>query len=212
MYRYLKLMVITALLLILVQNTAFANHTYSPKRHLSSMGSSTESEYFCVDTSASTLASFSTAYTTLENILYNSSYDGLAGGKINFVGSTYATQCGGFSAGDLAFYNMRYYIKTNTSPACDGTSSCVIRSAAVTVNGHSHYSYEIATIRQTPFTNIPGYMVNHETGHIMGMLDGDQTCPGSIMHSKDYGCTALGYPATPTSLDITTVTAEANSN
>ncbi|MGH2500449.1 MAG: hypothetical protein ACRDF0_10240 [Candidatus Limnocylindria bacterium] len=32
------------------------------------------------------------------------------------------------------------------------------------------------------------HQVNHETGHAVGMGDGDDTCPDSVMHSVAYGC------------------------
>lgn len=118
------------------------------------------------------------------------------------------------SATELSTTPMRYYIQQSTSPLCDGTSSCVVRYGAVTQgDGHTHYDYGVATLRNQTFTNVKSYVVNHETGHLLALKDGSGSsdCPGSIMHSQDYGC-SNGYPTDPYQRDLDSVTTEANSN
>lgn len=45
---------------------------------------------------------------------------------------------------------------------------------------------------------------------MLGLSDGDGSCPGSIMHSADYGC-GNGYPDYPYQGDIDSVQNEAQS-
>lgn len=198
---------------LIFESSAYANHPYTPKRHIVDTHSDSEHEHFCVDTKESSV-SVTTAYQNLKDILYSRNYDGLAGDKIYLVSNGYNEQCSDISSQYIDIYDLRYYIESNTSPRCDGTSSCIVRYGATTQpDGHTHYTHAIITIRETTWNNVKDYIVNHETGHFVALMDGSGSsdCPGSIMHSKDYGC-SNGYPANPYQIDLNTAASEANSN
>lgn len=116
----------------------------------------------------------------------------------------------------LDMVSIRYYIYTDTSNVnpCYG-SSCVVRGGQTLTHVESDgtatdYTYGIAYLKESTFNGTASnYIINHETGHILGLPDGDGTCPGSIMHSKDYGC-SNGYPSWPYEADKNTVNSESN--
>lgn len=199
--------------ILMLPEISYAHHPYSPKRHMTSTHSTINHEYFCADVKESSV-SISSAYNELKRILYNRNYDGLAGNKIYLVASNTNLNCSDMSASILNGYYLRYYIEANTQPRCDGTSSCIVRYGPTQQSdGHTHYAYAVVTIREQTWNNLREYIVNHETGHFLGLRDGSgsSNCPGSIMHSKDYGC-SNGYPANPYQNDLNTVISEANSN
>jgi hypothetical protein len=213
------------LIFSLVQGTIFANHSYSPKRHITSTHSNTQHEYFCADASDPNIPLTTVdAYSTLKTELYSRNYDGLANNKIYWLqGGGGSTACKNLSSSDLALNTFRYYIEDKYNSdiinKCDSGNtysrySCVTRSGAtVQSDGHYHYSYGEINIRYQDWVNVQHYIINHETGHILGLKDGSGStdCPGSIMHSSDYGC-SNGHPSDPYQIDLNSITTEANSN
>jgi hypothetical protein len=166
------------------QGIVTANHPYSPKQHISSVQTNTIADYFCVDATDSRITRTTvSAYTLIKNILYFRNYDGLGNlGAINFVqGGSGTTACSKMTSTELSTMYFRNYIQKTTDPLCDGTHSCIKRFLPSTVNGHTHYTYGILTIKDSSLTGVPDYMINHETGHLSGMLDGGPSAPISLL-------------------------------
>jgi hypothetical protein len=87
-----------------------------------------------------------------------------------------------------------------------GGYSCQWRLYGTECNPTCHYKSSHQLLRQSHMEAYPLqiHTVNHETGHAFGFDDGTGNCPGSIMHSKAYGC-STDYPF-PTQLDRDTLT------
>ena len=77
---------------------------------------------------------------------------------------------------------------------CNENLSCVAHYGPISEVGfsHIHYKWEWVFI---DYDNITGPQIranrtiNHELGHVYGLLDGDGTCrPRSLMHNIWYGC------------------------
>jgi len=189
---------------------ASAHMVYSPEgRHMSSFHV-TGMDLFCVDVKGASGITNTQALQKLRDKLYNRNYDGLANGKISLYGDS--GNCSELS--NLSSYVMRYYIKDDTSGApCNG-HSCVERFNVInTHNNNNDYEYAKLHLKKSTFTgSVDDYIINHETGHIMGIPDGNGSndCPGSIMHSVDYGC-SNGWPDDPYQLDLTTAQNNADS-
>ncbi|MDR9507442.1 hypothetical protein RI662_24680, partial [Brevibacillus agri] len=208
------------LLLILVHSSAFAHHPYSPKRHIQSTHLNSVDEYFCVETKNSSSWSQSDAYKAVRDILYaEGGWDELANNRIYFMGQGSASNCSNLTSAEEKETTFRYYIEdnTNSTVTCDDESttsrfSCVRRYGSIKQSdGHTHYTYGAAYIRSRDLTNGGSHTINHETGHLLGLIDGGptmgSTCTKSIMHSKAYGCTT-NY-AQPTADDLDSVDTEA---
>jgi hypothetical protein len=195
-------------------SSSYANHPYSPKTHITSTLTNSVDETYCTDITSSNLSlSISNANAMLESILYYRNYDGLSNDKVYWLTYSPNENCSDLTTQELNHLSLRYYIKSVTTPLCDGTSSCIKRYGYSSVNNHSHYQYAIITLKSSSFMNVQEYIVNHETAHFLGLKDGGGSgdCPGSIMHSQDYGCTN-GYPANPYTKDINSIVTEINSN
>lgn len=148
-----SLVFVIILSLVLQSFGAFADHPYSPKRHISSTHDDSVDEYFCGDVKESSL-SLSTFIDDIKDILYLRNYDGLANDKIYFLNISSSNHCSDLSSSILSNTQLRYYVESNTSPRCDGTSSCIVRyGSSPQSDGHTH------TITQSsPFVKGLGIM------------------------------------------------------
>ncbi|WP_127533583.1 hypothetical protein [Paenibacillus kobensis] len=213
-----KLFTITFILIMLQISTVQASHPYNPERHIPSIHSSTDGESFCVDVKNTSRVTYTTAMNTLTTVLYNTDdgWDELNNGKISFVGHSSGQNCSDMTSTLLSIYKFRYYVLDNpedfsggTSAVIDCSTNCVKRYGPTSVSGHTHYDYGHAYLKHTAISTTTTHTINHETGHLLGLIDGDGTCtPTSIMHSVAYGCTT--NPAWPTTADINSVIAESN--
>ncbi|NBI28891.1 hypothetical protein [Chengkuizengella marina] len=210
--------IITILMIIsmifLTYSAVLAHHPYNPGRHLASQHGPI-TDVYCADAKASSL-SLSTILTLIDEALNHP--DGFEDGNeynLQFANPTYAKEdCSDISSSNLEKISIRYYV----SPEGCGGYSCIVNprggQTLVHDNGKggtsTDWQYAVLKIRDASFTysNTKKYIVNHETGHALGLLDGDRTCPGSIMHSADYSCT--GYPDVPTQLDKDTIIEESD--
>lgn len=189
---------------------AFADHPYSPGRHLRTQHTANTSEYFCADVKEAPNTTLDFAATRLKEVLYNetSGWDELANRKLYFVYRS--GNCRDLASTTLASTYVRYEIDADTNYECGGSSCIDVRGG--TTYSHTNatdWTYGTLVIRETTFKGtIYSYIINHETAHAIGLIDGDGTCDGSIMHSKDYGCS--GYPAWPSAGDRSTITSETN--
>lgn len=163
-------------------------------------------EKYCaliVAPSSSTLSGALSAISTALTGNGSGDYHGLASSKVSFTQQTSACS-GSVPDGN----SIRYRISSNWNSQCGTGYNCSIKSGSFFLHStHYHYNSSDNFIRDDGLTN---RTINHETGHSLGMADGNGTCPtgGSIMHSITYGCsTSYAYP---TSLDRTRVIDNAN--
>ncbi|MGG1664277.1 hypothetical protein [Brevibacillus sp. NRS-1366] len=219
MRRMFQFLTLFLLLMLLVQSTASAHHPYSPKRHIVSTHLRSVDEYFCVETAKSSSWSQKDAYTTIRDILYaEGGWDELANNRVYFFGQGYNSNCSDLTSAEEKETTFRYYIEDNTNSTvkCDDETSfskysCIRRYGLVKQpDGHEHWNYGVAYIRSVDLTNGGSHTINHETGHLLGLIDGGtklgNSCTKSIMHSRAYGC-STNY-AQPTQLDLDSVDAE----
>lgn len=175
---------------------------------------STQTELYCADVK-NALMTLSTAKSKIAVVNNANSFEGSAPYKIDFQYYPYADKsCRDMTSSDLSQIDVRYYVETDTSAECGGVSCIYVRGGQTLQHAESDgtatdYGYAILVLKESTMNGTAyDYLVNHETGHALGLLDGNGTCPGSIMHSADYGC-GNGYPDWPTSIDKTTVNNEA---
>lgn len=196
--------------------TAYAHHPYPTKRHIDSTHLRSVDEYFCIETRDSSTWSQGDAYKFIRDILYEEGgWDLIGNERVYFMGIGITDNCEDLSSSDESKTTFRYYIEDNTNSTvkCDSGStvsrySCVRRyGLSVQPDGHDHYDYGIAFIRSRDLTSGGSHTVNHETGHLLGLVDPAQgNCTKSIMHSKAYGC-STNY-AQPTANDLDSVDSE----
>lgn len=186
--------------------------------HIGSVHEAAATEKFCVQEGDYT--GFRTAMTNIRNALYQPSWDARAWdpvygqNKVLFEEHD-IDQC--VALPERPSLWIEYWLYSDNSANCrypDATVSCVnLLNPYQGPYGHTEFGlgkvflYGPVTVNNT----FPGYkhQVNHETGHVVGLADGDGTCPGSIMHSAAYGCPG-NYPDYPNSSDITTEVNVAN--
>jgi hypothetical protein len=200
---------------LMLYSTSLAHHPYAPGRHLISQHGSI-TDVWCADVKSSSVT-LSSARTKINNVLTNS--NGWRDGNeynLTFMNAAYAEDnCSDISSSELEKVDIRYYIMTNTNTACGGYSCLQVRGGQTLTHTESDgtatdYQYAKIVIKESTFNGTAyDYIINHETGHAIGLIDGNGTCPGSIMHSADYGC-SNGYPDWPTSNDKTSVGTESD--
>ncbi|CAJ1000780.1 hypothetical protein ACT91Q_06155 [Brevibacillus thermoruber] len=196
------------LFVMLFQGGASASHPYDPKRHIESTHYNSVDEYFCIQEAVSSI-DIADAYDRFKEVLYSRNYDGLGNDRIYFLKAGSGDKnCSELSSSELEDVKIRYYIKDDTSSNCGSSSySCVARAGSVFVDGHYHYDYGMVYLRTKDYTS--DHTINHETGHILGLIDGGpnapypSSCGQSIMHSKAYGC-STNY-ANPTADDLESI-------
>ncbi len=209
------------ILMFLSTSLAYASHPYNDPggRHMKSLHSSTDSEYWCADVTNTSRVTLTTANDTLWTVLNDSTGWDQLSDKVWFVGSySESGSCSEFSSSYLATRVFRYIVYNWPEDFSGGSTqqiscstNCVTRSNPTYVNNHNHYDYGVMNLKHTAISTTSTHTINHETGHILGLKDGDGTCtPVSIMHSVAYGCST--NPAKPTSSDISAVNAEADKN
>lgn len=142
--------------------------------------------------------SLTTAYNRVGETLIGQNpaenWDDLAGGKVDFSGN------GGTSCEldpNRALIEMEYRVKSygcrDITDVWNENVSCAENRLGYMdfASGHIEYTYSLLhmkTAHVNGITTLYHHAISHETGHTLGLRDGDGTCPDSIMHSIHHGC------------------------
>jgi hypothetical protein len=221
------IMILTVVPLIAVTVIPVKAH-HESYRYLSSLRSVSQRENFCVEASNSTMP-WSTARNRVRKTLVvertDVNWNLKQGGYTDFRTVTAAScyNLNNFTSPTRDSVEIEYYVEdagNETSPDACGDTSCAAADAdGPHWNGpHGRVEYQwyyvwlrADLIRGDDFGNpdTRRHVINHETGHVLGLADGgptapstaDPTCPtgGSVMHPSYYGCgTHLIWPSLST--------------
>ncbi len=166
---------------------------------------SADDENWCPESHTSYMLP-ATLGTRVEDALQNSSprWRNVSNGLVEYARTLKA--CADYL--DRNWIEIEYHVsKTNSeNPAklCDENLSCVQHYTSVWTGAHTDYLWQWVNLDYDNIkfdTATNRRAINHETGHVYGLLDGEGTCtPESIMHNIWYYCTYSG--STPTSGDL----------
>lgn len=191
---------------------AHHKNNYNIAGHVASLRSIPWHETYCVEDLNTTL-DFNTALNRVRDTLIvnrtDVNWDLKQGGYTDF--RTTWVPCRNLNSGTTprrTDVEIEYHvIDTITSPGwCEGTSCAW--GWGVTWNGphgRTEWQYWKVQLRGQLIKNggsSTTHVVNHETGHVLGLADGgptskswDTSCPSSIMHPQYYGCSVtLDWP------------------
>lgn len=194
--------------------TVSANHPTG--FYLASMRSIGQTEQYCVEDINTYLAYdyvLNEVRNTLvvENTAYN--WDLKRSGATDF--RTVYTACRNLNNSTSPTRNeveIEYNVEDTvvTAPASCGGTSCAAPAGATWYGPYGRIEYQWYNVWLKGNLIASGgdtrrHVVNHETGHVLGLADGDDSCPYSIMHPSYYGCPGNGNPAWPSDGDHATV-------
>lgn len=183
-------------------DVANASHPTWDWRHLGSVHSSTLDEDYCLETT-STTRSFSTMASNIRKALWLDAPDDQQWDATGFDSSTWewrvwfvpqdSIPCQSMSQSQRGPIEIEYWLRDSPQ-----SNYAVPDTSYIDSKGHSAASYYYVYL-YAPWVageQYPTYyrhQLNHETGHAVGMADGDWTCPtgGSVMHSTAYGCGSI---------------------
>lgn len=173
-----------------------ATHPTWDWRHLGSVHSSQLDEDYCLETS-STSRDFSTMATNIRRALWldapdDQQWDATGWDEVYwewrvwFVPQDWAS-CQNMSYEQRAPIEIEYWLRDW------GGNSAAPDTMYVDEKGHDaarfyYISLYAPWVAGEQYPTYHRHQVNHETGHAVGMDDGDGTCPDSVMHSSAYGC------------------------
>lgn len=183
--------------------------------YLASMRSIGQTEQFCVE-DINTSLSYDYVFNEVRNTLLvenpDFNWDLKRSGSTDF--RTVYTACRNLNGSTTPTRNeveIEYYVEDTviTAPAACGGTSCAAPAGATWSGPYGRVEYQWYYVWLKG--NLIGaggdtqrHVVNHETGHVLGLADGDGSCPSSIMHPGYYGCPG-GNPAWPTAGNHATV-------
>lgn len=110
--------------------------------------------------------------------------------------------------------DYEYWVRSNNSvvPACGSDNvSCVTFEVQTRAASGSHVHYDWGYVHMDADHLGSNTLINHETGHILGLMDGGPYvsyhggCPSSIMHLAYYGCGGNSGLTKPTDNDISSI-------
>lgn len=200
---------------------ALANHAHPPSNalHIATMHNSVDDEDICADSHASNISD-SVLRGYLNDALLTGNtpvWDGAGSWKINLWRTSNACDTYGY-------YPYNDWIEVFATawdlqdlPGFCGGTSCVNFGVPVVVNGITLHHWQGYMFLYENHISPSGSLasristINHEFGHIIGLLDppDDGPCgtfPSSVMHQyDDYGCPVGTYITYPYNIDLTTV-------
>jgi hypothetical protein len=157
--------------------------------HLNSIHSVSAYEDFCVWVRDGSIA-HSEALGRIRKTLYldnpSEDWDGLANNHVYFW--PWYDPCPSYPSHQRILIELEYWVE---SGGCDGVSCAWKYGDPMQASGHYDYPYYYVLFKTTHLSGsvaLYHHVVNHETGHVLGLADGNGTCPDSVMHSRYYAC------------------------
>lgn len=208
----LFILVILATMGVLLSSASTADAHHKSGFYLGSITSIGQTEQFCVEASRTSL-SWETARdrvrTTLIEERTDVNWDMKLGGFTDFR-TVWTAPCYNLSSSTSptrSEVEIEYYVEDagqETSPSWCENTSCAAPDGNYWEDsaGRTGYTWYYVWLRgeliKGDDRGAPGdrqHVVNHETGHVLGLADGgptsgswDDSCPGSVMHTGYYGC------------------------
>lgn len=204
------LVAVLAIQAVSVRNVATAWHK-NGTLHMNSIHSSATHEDTCVTVWNNSMT-FTTARDRVKGTLYlhntASDWDDLAGSRVYFIVNS--SDCANLSSAVYQGTEMEYRVVSDaTAESQCGTINGKAVSCAwlgIPKQSASHWDYQygyamLQASRLSGTTTTYHHLVNHETGHPLGLADpgtGDShyQCMYSVMHSMAYDCSSsLEWPS-----------------
>ena len=191
---------------------AEAIHPTWDVRHLGSVHTPLVDEDYCAETTRTT-RSFSAMISNINHALYidppsdqtwdATSFDSVRGGWRVWLYGHLSAPCQNLPLAERGPIKIEYWLADDNTYACGIVKCNKAMGSTVYIDEMGHNAFQFYYLYlYAPWVNneeFPGYyrhQVNHETGHALGMADGDGTCPDSVMHERFYGCpTDRDYPS-----------------
>jgi len=188
-------------------------HTWTPYEGI-------EDEHFCVQVfSGSTHAA---ALAAVKRALYSTgrpswdlatTSDGATNARVDIRAKP--SPCTSYPSAERSKIDFEYHVRSSNASiaACAYSDdiSCVEFDRSIRSPSGSHYDFEWAYVYLDSDHLDSDQLINHETGHVLGLMDGgprggtwDTSCSVSLMHLPYYGCPNNNF-SKPTDNDIRSV-------
>jgi hypothetical protein len=174
-----------------------------------------DDEDYCAESYIDGTISDSTLATRVRETLVVASphWDGTAGTRVDLWKTD--SRCDAYA--DDAWIELEFHAYSDVTHKCGSNYTCVTHHGPTwsAAYGHYHYMWENNHIKYASINGdytVYRRLLNHEAGHMYGLLDGSGSgtdcSPQSIMHNVFYNCPYSGWY--PTSSDFNKVVSIAN--
>lgn len=160
-------------------------------------------EDYCADSQTASMSADTAGVRVRDSLVVGSPHwDGTGNWRMDLWKAP--SRCTAYS--DRNWIEFEYRVADNWSGTCGGgyaQYSCVAHYTPIYTSQYNHYHYTwdnsflVVTHMDGDYTEYRE-VINHESGHLYGLLDGGGDCPGSLMHNRWYGCSNWPnwYPST----------------
>jgi hypothetical protein len=211
---------VAAALLVSAQTVHASDINPDPQKHLHNMHYSA-SEQYCVESHDTAKLSNASARSFLTDVLTggedSKNWNNLGGGRINLIPTN--KNCTAYEADTRATIEIEVHYAWDWSSECGGSwgyYNCVKHANPVWNADHGHYDSRWAYVYLVyssggELSDRGRAFINHEFGHVFGLMDAGDCDPPSIMHSTlvGYGCNNWLNPW-PSPADFNSVVAVMN--